>query len=210
MHASPRPNGRSTARLFTALVLADDGLLEEAIAPMRAAAPSLRWLDPASVHLTLRFLGATATDRIPSLTAALRDIAAPAAPVVLEVGGAGAFPSLAHPRVLWLRVTLNAGLAALYHAVDAACARLGFAREPRPFCPHLTVARAPRGGPMPPADVARAAAAAGPSFPTPVLTLDLYASALTPSGARHQRLAALPLGARPAIRGRNVPAPQAR
>ena len=46
-------------RLFVAVVPPDAALaeLEDAVAPLREAAPELRWTGAASWHLTLAFLG---------------------------------------------------------------------------------------------------------------------------------------------------------
>jgi 2'-5' RNA ligase len=44
--------------------------------------------------------------------------------------------------VLWIGIEDSAGhLAKLHQALEDECAQAGFAREPRPFHPHLTIAR---------------------------------------------------------------------
>jgi len=107
-------------------------------------AARLAWTRPGNWHLTLKFLGGVAPDRaravIEASAAALA--ALPFRPFRLGAGGAGAFPSLARPRVLWAGVVLGAAeCAALAARLDAALEPLGVARETRPFRPHLTLAR---------------------------------------------------------------------
>jgi 2'-5' RNA ligase len=67
---------------------------------------------------------------------------------MLKVEGAGAFPPRGLPRVLWLGIADSQGaLARLQKCLEDECAAEGFAREERPFSPHLTLARirAPQG-----------------------------------------------------------------
>jgi len=106
-----------------------------------AASRAVRWVRVDHLHLTLRFLGATAPDRVPGLTEAIRAAAAlPPFPVTLS--GAGAFPSVARPRALWLGISDGVTeLAQLGARLDAPLADLGWQPEGRPFRPHLTIAR---------------------------------------------------------------------
>ena len=59
----------------------------------------------------------------------------------MHFSGLGSFPSLRRPRVLFVGIQAPAGLEALYHAIESACARLGYASEERGFSPHLTIGR---------------------------------------------------------------------
>jgi 2'-5' RNA ligase len=95
-----------------------------------------------ALHLTLRFLGATPEDRLPSLRAAV-DVAATAQRAFrVAIGGGGAFPSVARPRAIWLGVAdADHGLAGLAAALDRALVEAGWDPSERPFTPHLTLAR---------------------------------------------------------------------
>jgi 2'-5' RNA ligase len=183
-------------RLFVALNVADAlrARLHAAAAPLRALlGDAASWPPAASLHLTLRFLGAQPPALVPPLADALRAAAAGAEPMTLHATEAGAFPSLDRPRVLWIGLAAHPTLARLHGLVDDACAGLGLGREPRPFHPHVTVGRV-RPGRRPPA-LRAAAAAVRPALDLPVSTLDLMQSHLSAAGARHVCLAALPLGA---------------
>lgn len=192
-------------RLFVALD-PDDAVRAEVAAAVaglqRAAGPAgraLRFGDPATVHLTLRFLGDVAAARVDGIAAAVAAVAAASPPLALELRGAGAFPSPHRARVVWLGLAGDlAPLAALASALDLALAPLGYPPEARPFTPHLTVARARARGGAPGLAAALQAASTGLA---PVAwratTLTLFESHLEPGGARHVPLRRVPLGGSP-------------
>ena len=62
----------------------------------------------------------------------------------MSVGEFGAFPSLRKPRVLWVGVQAPEQLQILQKGIEDQTPRLGYAREDRPFSPHLTLARMAR------------------------------------------------------------------
>lgn len=130
----------AVARLMAGLGAPPDGGRN----PDPAAPPSarLRWVRSANLHLTLRFLGATAADAIPGLEAAVDRTALAASPFEARLSGAGAFPSPARPRAVFLRV--DAGAARLAALADRLTTELAVGGRPpagRPFEAHLTLAR---------------------------------------------------------------------
>ncbi|MGE4553682.1 MAG: RNA 2',3'-cyclic phosphodiesterase, partial [Desulfovibrionaceae bacterium] len=118
------------------------------------------------------------------------------APFILQAGGGGVFPDLRRPRVLWTGLVRGAEpVVALATAIQAELTPLGFAPEPRPFAPHLTLARVkdPHGAPGRadwPAVLRRLDARTWPE--AAVTEFALYRSELTPAGPIHTRLAAFP------------------
>ena len=113
---------------------------------MRAAAgpegPPVRWVPPASYHVTLKFLGEARSEVVPALRDAVGEALAGEGPFTFRARGAGAFPALDRARVLWVGVDDPEGrLARLAAACDEAAARLGFRRERRAFHPHVTIGR---------------------------------------------------------------------
>jgi RNA 2',3'-cyclic 3'-phosphodiesterase len=100
------------------------------------------WTKASKIHLTLKFLGDVARSKLDEVIAAAERAASRAAPFEVEVGGAGCFPSLRNPRVLWIGLSqIPDPLAKLHTAVELELARIGFAREQKKFSPHLTIAR---------------------------------------------------------------------
>jgi RNA 2',3'-cyclic 3'-phosphodiesterase len=131
-------------RCFVAIGLPES--LRETVAAFFAregrGVPGVRWAPGAHLHLTLKFLGEVAADRLAEVRAAVEAPLADHGPFAMELRGAGAFPSVQRPRVIW--VGLGAGAAetmALAGALERSLAPLGFAPEQRAFTPHLTVGR---------------------------------------------------------------------
>ena len=153
------------------------------------AVRDVRWVRLDGLHLTLRFLGPTEEDRIPGVAAAVDAVAAATAPFHVAVGGAGAFPSVAHPRALWLAITGGAAeLGATARTLDDRLAEVGWPRDDRPYRAHLTLARSDgvRAGP----DVARRLIAAASTFETSFRaeTLNLFESISGGGPARYEPL----------------------
>lgn len=116
--------------------------LERLIARLRRAAPGVRWADPAGLHLTLAFLGELNDERLAAAHAATAAVAHAGRPFRIAVGLPGYFGPQWAPRVIWAGVEgETATLLAVQSALAEELARRGFAREERPFAPHLTLAR---------------------------------------------------------------------
>jgi 2'-5' RNA ligase len=133
-------------RLFVALPVPSD--VRQALAELRRSlqagvSPStVRWTDPSQVHLTLRFLGKVAADRVEALAAALSEALRGLAPARLIAEGIGYFPHPRHPRVIWVGVRdSSGGLAALQAATQSACAPFTLEPPEPAFHPHLTLGR---------------------------------------------------------------------
>jgi 2'-5' RNA ligase len=123
----------------------------------------VRWVRLDGLHLTLRFLGPTEEEGIPAVVAAIDAVAAATAPFEVAIGGAGAFPSAARPRALWLAVIRGAAeLGEATRMLDDRLAEVGWPRDDRPYRAHLTLARSDgvRAGPA----VARRLIAAAATF----------------------------------------------
>ena len=120
--------------------------LDPYLAACAAIAPDFRWTPAANLHLTVRFIGSTE----PSVAEAIADRLTEQHLVgfELELGDVGTFKRGRLVRVVWLQVRAGADAAReLAAQVEAECVRAGLAPEPRPFQPHLTLARArPRDG----------------------------------------------------------------
>jgi 2'-5' RNA ligase len=103
---------------------------------------SVKWVNPYGVHLTLKFLGNVASDRIDPITAAMEEASQGVSPFQLEVKDLGVFPNLRRVQVVWVGVSGEVDkLAKLQQRIESNLAGLGFAPERRRFTPHLTLAR---------------------------------------------------------------------
>jgi 2'-5' RNA ligase len=194
-------------RLFVAVELPDtwrqgiaglqDRMRHALSADPRTAAVRLRWVRPEGVHLTLKFIGEVAADRLPVIEAQLA-LAVPEMPsITLQLGRAGAFSDRRSPRVIWAGVYSEQAerLQRLAKSVETWLAAAGIPRDRRGFIAHLTLARLSNDL----SDDQRRRVAeltAGVEQPQlPAFTIErlsLMRSHIGPGGARYERLAAFP------------------
>ncbi len=166
---------------------------------LQAVAPvGVRWVRPEGIHLTLKFLGDIGAESVGPISQAMSRCAALVSPFDLFLGELGAFPSLKVPRVIWIGLggALDA-LLGLQGSLEKEMERLGYARERRPFSPHLTLGRTREGVPTPQRrrvgdGVARASLKIIEELP--VKEIALIQSILKPSGAMYTQLFSTPLG----------------
>ena len=102
----------------------------------------VKWVDPYSIHLTLKFLGNINANKVSEITGIIESASQGVSPFQLEVKDLGAFPNLRRPQVIWVGTTGELSmLSQLQQRIESGLEPLGFARESRKFTPHLTLAR---------------------------------------------------------------------
>jgi 2'-5' RNA ligase len=201
-------------RLFVALDI-DDAIREEItkfVAGVRGFAPQARWVRTESFHVTLKFIGEQAAEKLDAIKGALRKVESE--PIGLSLGGCGFFPNPRSARVFWLGIAGGEPLARLAANVDAALEPLGIARETHAYTPHLTLARGSGGsgaphkrkGGRPNTEFAKLQEklAAQPRREFGSMTARefcLYESKLSPKGSQYTKAAAFALG----VAGREQP-----
>lgn len=190
----------STLRLFIAVELPEDvlRLVSDAMRMLRRQQiTGIRLVREEGVHLTLRFLGNVPEHQVQSVLDAMSTAAAGIHPFVLQICGAGAFPNLRVPRVLWLGVQGDMEpLLRLHGRLEEALEACGFPREPRAFTAHLTLGRVDgRLSPLALANLTQAMEGLRSQEPLalPVTALSLMESQLTPQGAIYRRKGQAPL-----------------
>jgi len=141
---------KSTIRTFVAVEIGEAirraaaKLIEE----LRTASADVTWVAPHNMHLTVKFLGDVAAERIPQISATVAEAVAGVRAFDLEVRGVGAFPNVPRPRTIWIGTGAGeAQLAEVAEGLESALAKLGFAREGREFRGHLTLGRIRHPGP---------------------------------------------------------------
>ena len=147
--ASPKSRSGTTAenwRVFCAIELPRQTRLRllSHIEKLRALVPEARasWSREANIHLTLKFLGETPEPLVGKFDAALSRAVKGIAPFPILISGCGVFPRPKDPRVLWIGITdTEAQLARLHSQLESQSELEGFARDGRPFHPHLTLVR---------------------------------------------------------------------
>ncbi|TET17784.1 MAG: RNA 2',3'-cyclic phosphodiesterase [Dehalococcoidia bacterium] len=104
--------------------------------------PWVKWVNPDSIHLTLKFLGNIAVDRTGEITRAMEEAVQGIPPFHLKVKELGVFPNLRRVQVAWVGISGEVDkLSQLQKGIESNLTPLGFAPESRPFTPHLTLAR---------------------------------------------------------------------
>ena len=179
-------------RLFVALDLPDAvrrGLAAviARIEPIAPRASGVRWVRPEALHVTLKFIGHVAVERLPDFRRALAPVRS-GAPVELHYRGIGFFPDAHRPRVLWCAVRASPNLPELAAKIERSLEPLGIAGKSRAFVPHLTLAWLDPSANL--RNLVRAAEGMedqdfGPAHET---EFHLYESMLKTSGAEYKKL----------------------
>lgn len=100
------------------------------------------WVKPGNIHLTLKFLGDVDPEDIESIGKAVEGVTKHHHSFSLHIGGVGAFPNLARPRVIWVGVKFGAErVSTLAQDINLALSTRGFSLDAKKFNPHLTIAR---------------------------------------------------------------------
>ncbi|TLY25231.1 MAG: RNA 2',3'-cyclic phosphodiesterase [Nitrospirae bacterium] len=122
--------------------------LKRRIEPEMKRDTRISWTKPASIHLTIKFLGDMDEQVIDPMLVAVEQTVGSQIPVNVPLERLGAFPRPQSPRVLWVGPSENwerggeaTRIAEIHGAIEQACEGLSFLRETRPFSPHLTLAR---------------------------------------------------------------------
>lgn len=128
-------------RLFTAIDLPPAVIanLDAVIERLKPSAP-INWSPIANLHITTKFIGEWPEGRLAELTAALHALPA-RSPIPIAVEKLGFFPNPHAPRLFWAGVHGGDALAQLARDTEDSLAKLGIAKEQRPYSPHLTLAR---------------------------------------------------------------------
>ena len=163
-------------------------------------APDARWVRPESLHITLKFIGEKAVEKVEEIKQALSAIQADSLEITFR--GYGFFPTAKAARVFWIGIESGPQLSSFANTVDEATFALGIAKEDRPYSPHLTLARGGGGSGAPgrlKGDTAnkgfhvlqeKLAALPAPEFGTMTAReFFLYQSQLLRGGARYTKIA---------------------
>jgi len=111
---------------------------------LRKTSARLTFVDPALIHITVKFLGEVDEKKIPQVIAALKSVQA--AP--FRVTGNRITVNNPHrPHTVWCAIDDAGKGRDVFSAVEAVLAPLGFPRETRSFTSHATLARVKEADP---------------------------------------------------------------
>ena len=172
----------------------------------------VRWVPAGNIHVTLKFLGEVAPIQLESLSQLLINQAGKYSAFNLSVGGLGAFPSVAKPRVLWVGIQAPPTLAILQKEIENESLQLGFPLEDRGFSPHLTLARINQNASFEEIRSVGNSLTASVNSPTNqslgsflVGQIHIFRSDLQPGGAVYTRIGSAPLTGPGHVENRNLP-----
>ncbi|MBI3011823.1 MAG: RNA 2',3'-cyclic phosphodiesterase [Candidatus Omnitrophica bacterium] len=154
----------------------------------------VKWVRPAQLHVTLKFLGEISEGERQAIEALVARVAASEAPFATRLNALGAFPSLTAPRVVW--VGLGEGgeaVARIAEAIEREGVAIPLRKEERAFSPHITLGRVRSLRGRQALVAALRDARWDPPPPWRVSSVTLYESVLRPGGPQHTVLAELPL-----------------
>lgn len=109
---------------------------------LKSSQADVKWVEPTSIHLTLKFLGNINEEQLNQIKLILDNIISPEKSFNIRLSGMGAFPKIGFPRVVWVGIKDgNEELSKIVDMLEAQLHRIGFPKENRPFSPHLTLGR---------------------------------------------------------------------
>ena len=184
-------NDTKTMRAFLAIELDAPALeyLDEISSKLKSCKADVSWVKVSNAHLTLKFLGDITDFSVIAIEEALKGLLEFQRPFELSLKGAGAFPSMEKPRVVWVGIEDKSGmLKNLSNRLEKAFETLGFPPENRAFNPHITLGRvrSASGKPQLLDVISSISKSHGPCFRVTGTTL--FRSDLRPSGAVHTPL----------------------
>jgi 2'-5' RNA ligase len=135
-----------TYRLFIALSVPEEvkDQLRRAQSELRARLQNdpVRWTRPEQIHLTLKFLGEVAVERVDELVKSVRSECDPVGSFKLTARGIGFFPNARRPRVIWVGIENESGqLEKLQDKMDRCTSDFAASRKEEHFSAHLTLGR---------------------------------------------------------------------
>lgn len=100
------------------------------------------WVRPASIHLTIKFLGYISEEQIPEIKNCMATTSFDIPHFTINIKGMGVFPNPNYPRVIWLGLEDKFDyLFRLQKGINDCLEKKGFEPEERGFTPHLTIGR---------------------------------------------------------------------
>lgn len=101
----------------------------------------VNWVNPNTMHLTLRFLGTTTKEQVGQILQEAPVVFNKQKPFEIKLTGFGKFGSAQNPKVLWAGIGASDPLEALAAETEEMVRNVGFDGDERAFRPHLTLGR---------------------------------------------------------------------
>ena len=133
-----------TTRTFIAFDLSEE--FKETIALIQRDLKELdldiSWVKNNNLHLTIKFLGSVAQDKIPAVIETFQNSLKDFPSFTSELADLGAFPRIDRPQILWIGLKEETSvLQNIAESIEQNFEPLDFPKEGRAFEPHITIGR---------------------------------------------------------------------
>jgi len=185
-------------RAFIAIELSDQikDSLAQVQSHLKYSAADVKWVNKENIHLTLKFLGDITEEKCTKIKSILDDIGKNTKPFSLSIKEIGAFPTIDHPRVIWVGLDNGADESKeLAKNISERLLEIGFQEESRPFAAHLTIGRVRSAKNKDALKQKLTTCQLQPTTePQPVPSVILFQSTLSPKGPTYTKLHEARLG----------------
>ncbi|MFQ3548419.1 MAG: RNA 2',3'-cyclic phosphodiesterase [Armatimonadota bacterium] len=133
-----------TIRTFIAIQLEDTQktAIKTICSQLQNQAPDVRWIKPANMHITLKFLGPLKSEEVSKVCDITNDVAKSFRPFNISFKDIGCFPNPTRPRVVWIGVDKGKQeLETLVKFLERKLEKEGFPKESNIFKAHITIGR---------------------------------------------------------------------
>ncbi|MBE0660936.1 MAG: RNA 2',3'-cyclic phosphodiesterase [Bacteroidales bacterium] len=134
---------QNTKRLFAAIKIHPSDEFLKIYNQIKSALRNERitWVNPATMHLTIKFFGETLTSQIPDIDKCLKQACSTIKTFGLEIKNTGMFGSRYEPRVIWFGIEDGNAMQTLFHEAGRQLKTIGIFPDRQNFVPHLTIGR---------------------------------------------------------------------
>ncbi|MGV3465629.1 MAG: RNA 2',3'-cyclic phosphodiesterase [Heyndrickxia sp.] len=115
--------------------------LQEKCEQIKMEFPFKKWVHPEDYHITLAFLGHALEDQLEKADMYIKDKLQHSNGFELTLQKLGGFGRQESPRIFWADTKESQELNNVRKLVYDSCSKAGFQLDPRPFKPHITLAR---------------------------------------------------------------------
>jgi 2'-5' RNA ligase len=131
-------------RLFIAVNIPDE--IKEKISAfqqeLRKLDCDIKWVNVENLHLTLKFIGEASPEKVDDIESSMKESVSDLKPFRVDFYGAGVFPDIHRPRVVWVGITEGAdSLKGIASKLETLLEAVGIKKEEREFSAHATVGR---------------------------------------------------------------------
>jgi len=115
--------------------------LHEKCEQIKMEFPFKKWVHHEDYHITLAFLGHAPDEQLKKADMYIKDVLHHAEEFELTLNELGGFGRQDSPRIFWANTKESQALNNIRNLVFDSCTKAGFQLDPRPFKPHITLAR---------------------------------------------------------------------